>query len=283
MLWKKYLKKNIGILGLIIGILSIFLSIYFYKKSIKKPEPILITDPSRTLIINSEHFSDTSLKIIKSDGNEVTGNVTAIRFYFWNNGNKSIKTSNILEPIKITLSDPNAVIVDYKILKTSRKVVAPKIGIDTKHSGKYLSISFEILEKDDGIMGQVIYSGDPKADLVVSGTIEEVKQIITNHKLIKKSLVKEFCIDFFGPILICGLACGILGLRTYLLHRHPQPPVERPEKTTVMGWLIIIIFSIAVITLLVVKLPESIKESIDSAKSKTIFKAIENIPENILP
>jgi len=58
---KKYLKQISGVIGIVIGILGICLSIYFYKKSIEKPEPILITDPSKTLIVNSEHFSDTTL------------------------------------------------------------------------------------------------------------------------------------------------------------------------------------------------------------------------------
>lgn len=272
---KKYIKQNSGVIGIIVGILGIIvggcISFYFYKKSITKPEPILITDPSRTLIVNAEHFSDTPLKIVRLNGNEVAGNITALRFYFWNNGNKSIKTSNILEPINISLSDPNAIILDYKILKTSRKVVAPEFVRNIESLENELSISFGILEKNDGLTGQLIYSGNPKADLIVSGTIEGAKEILTDSLLVQRRLRTEFL-----PIVFLLLAAMAI-LIDWLLHRKRISNAKLVKKPG--GWIVLgILISVFASVLLT-----NYEDTVERAKSNTMIKAIKNVPENIIP
>ncbi len=275
MYWKKYLKQSSGIIGIVIGILGICLSIYFYKKSIAKPEPILLTDPSKTLIVNAEHLSDTTLKIVRADGNDVVGDVTAIRFYFWNNGNKSIKVSNILEPINISLNDPNAVILDYKILKTSRKVVAPRLMRNVKSTDNSLSIFFNILEKDDGITGQIIYNGDQKTDLVVSGTIEDAKKILTNSDLTKgRFLWKTF--HFQLVLLLVGLVFVFIAFLFILIieiYRY------RKGSEKVLS-LMITVFLFALVS---VSLTVAVISSIENLKTGVIYAMVKNVPNNIIP
>ncbi len=281
---KEYIKRNSGVIGILVGIsaiiISFFISFYFYKKSVAKPEPILITDPSRILIVNAEHFSDTTLKVFRSDGNEVVGNITAIKFYFWNNGNKSIKASNILEPINMTLNDPNAVILDYKILKISRKIVSPKLLKNTSSPENSLSISFDILEEDDGISGQVIYSGKPDADLVVSGTIEDTKEILTNLNLAQRrfwsKLFKQPMFLMTFP-MIFFIIFILFAVRETIIDFKKAKSADKKKAFTEC-----ILFSLLSIFFLIMPFV-LVKGVIADIKREAVVNEIKNVPESIRP
>ena len=53
-----------------------------------------------------------------------------------------------------------------------------------------LNIGFHILEKNDGFTGQIIYSGDPDAKLIMKGVIEGVKEIKTNTSVSRIQMYK---------------------------------------------------------------------------------------------
>ena len=136
----------LGIVGIIITIIGLRLSYYYYKMTTAPPEPVFLIDPARTKIIESKYIFETQLRVVRPNGDEIKGNVTSVRFYFGNNGRKSIKKSNILEPFVITLDDPNGEILDYKILKYSRQVVKPMVERNSVEPKRSLALSFSILE-----------------------------------------------------------------------------------------------------------------------------------------
>lgn len=182
----EFLKRYwFGIVGILIGCLGVFYSV---QKSKYEREPIFLLDSVRTEIINKQIISETSVRVIKSDGTEVTNDLTALRFYFWNDGKKPIKKEDILEPLFLQLSDSSSEIIDYRVLKLSRDVTGFQLSRDKLKEKNVLSIDFRILEKDDGITGQIIYSGNPNSMLLMKGTIEGVKVVGTKIQVQKKYL-----------------------------------------------------------------------------------------------
>lgn len=230
-----FVKRNcVGIIGIIVTIIvAIVVSLYFYKKSIAKPEPVFLVDPLRIEIIDSKHFSETQLRVVRSNGNEIKGDVTSVRFYFWNNGRKSIKPSNILEPLVITLNDPNGEILDYKILKCSRKVVKPIVDRDSVDPNRKLSVSFAILEKEDGLTGQIIYEGNPTANFMISGTIENVGEIITNAKAIRSYVRKRMCLFILLHMVLCIFLFAAI-IKAYLRSPESKPKLIVRDKMETM-------------------------------------------------
>jgi len=200
---KTFLVKNwLGIAGIFIGIA---LACYFHRVSIASRKPCFLIDTQRTIIVDSKHFSETPLQVVRSDGSKIKGDITSVRFYFYNNGKKSIRPANILVPLVVSLKDKNGEILDYKILKTSREVVQPMIDRDSTNPKQNLTISFNILEQNDGLTCQLIFTGNPNAGFKISGTIEGVKDIITNPSLIRKIFLGQF-----------GKVMGVLLLATFI-------------------------------------------------------------------
>ena len=258
-----------------------------YKKSIAKPEPVFLIDPVRTKIIESKHILETPLRVVRPNGDEIKGNVTSVRFYFWNNGRKSIKKSNILEPLVITLDDPNGEILDYKILKCSRKVVKPVVGLNSVDPSKSLSLSFAILEQEDGLTGQVIYRGEPEAKLVIYGTIEGVWKILTNASIIQRGWPKEFIkIIAIGILIIltAGLFIFAECMSSKVRDKATKPKPTKPKPTnwseTSLGAKI---FFIGFCTVVIILVLFGLKDKIKEAKRKALTSIIQKVPKDIIP
>jgi hypothetical protein len=146
---KEFVKSNW--IGAVIGVLSSGLVAFVsYKYSLSVPEPVFLIDTSRTNIIDSKLFKEAPLRLTRPDGSEIIGDITSVRFYFWNNGKKPIRQQDILEDITISLGDMSGEILDYKILKTSRGFLNIALTRSTSSPRLKLMLSFKILEKNDG-------------------------------------------------------------------------------------------------------------------------------------
>jgi hypothetical protein len=167
----------LGIAGVMIGLLGIGGSYYFYKVSEKEKEPILLVDPYRSVIVEAKSIKDFPLKVVGRDGKPVEKDITSMRFYFWNEGRESIKKADILKPVQLVLSSPNVEIIDYKTLAVSREeIVQPRIALN-QYNGNTLDLSFDILEQDDGFSVQIIFMGSPDTEAEIKGVIEGAKGI----------------------------------------------------------------------------------------------------------
>jgi len=167
----------LGIAGVMIGLLGLGGSYYFYKVSEKEKEPILLVDPYRSIIVEAKSIKDFPLKVVGRDGKPVEKDITSMRFYFWNEGRESIKKADILKPIQLVLSSSNVEIIDYKTLAVSREeIVQPRIALN-EYNGNTLDLSFDILEQNDGFSVQIIFAGSPDTEAEIKGVIEGAKGI----------------------------------------------------------------------------------------------------------
>jgi hypothetical protein len=273
---KSFLKNNwLGLTGGLIGILGLAFSYYFFKISTSPAEPVFLLDPSRTIIVDSKRFSDTPLRVVRDDGRTIQGDVTSIRFYFWNNGRKSIRPSAILEPIVVTLEEKDGEILDHKILKVSRGVVRPLIQRDTADPKRKFNISFSVLEKNDGFTGQLIYVGNPNADLKIFGAIEGVEKILTTQQLISSQSWSEYGkkVGLMAIILVLGLFVG------FILPKLQISPSK--SERTVRTVKIVVLSMVAIFSLMWVYL--TFIDSINIAKNIASKTYVSRIPGGIIP
>ncbi len=147
---------------------------------------------------------------MKENDIPVQGDIISIRFYFWNNGKQPIRKEHILTPLIMSLSGKGGEILDYKLLSLSRKeVINATIERNELEPKTSLNISFRILEMNDGFTGQIIYSGDPNAELIMKGVIEGVKAIKTNASLSRFALYKHMFLNLGLPLLLI-ITCIII-------------------------------------------------------------------------
>lgn len=181
-----FAKKDVinTIISIIIGFI---IGYFFYYIGINEPKPIASIDPLRTEILKSDTITDEPIKIIrKENGKEITSDITAVRFYFWNDGSQPIRKEDILKPISILLSDSTGEILSVKRLAISDSAIDFELKRDSEIPNRKLNIDFKILEKADGASYQLTYVGNPRADFLIDGRIVGVKKIET--RLIISSL-----------------------------------------------------------------------------------------------
>lgn len=149
---------------------------YFQARRVR--EPVYYVSPSRIEIVSSEKASIAPLKIFREDGTPVTNDVSAVVYYFWNQGKEPIRPEDILAPVIVRLCSPNCRILDYKVVRRSREITEFNLSASTENPETELVMNFRILEEGDGAACQLIYEGDRDAELEIKGTIVGVRQIL---------------------------------------------------------------------------------------------------------
>jgi hypothetical protein len=155
-----------------IGITIIF-GYYFLYVGTKQREPTFYVDPVRTTIIDKSNVVGAPLLLLRANGDTISSDVVSVYFYFFNQGEETIKHENVYAPLKIKVGD-KATILDYKMLKTSRDVSGISLSHDTINNA--IAIQFKALEKDDGFAGQIIFEGDKNASVQIEGGIDGTKE-----------------------------------------------------------------------------------------------------------
>ncbi|MDO6468706.1 hypothetical protein Q4498_11335 [Neptunomonas phycophila] len=197
-----WIRKNwLGLIGVVIGLVGLAASYYFYNLSVKEREPILLEEPFRSLLIEADSVKDFPLKVVNPDGTVLEKDVSSMRFYFWNSGSEPIKNLHVLKPLQLLLSDSDVQIIDLRILSITRPdIVNPHIGLATNKTN-LIDINFDILEKGDGFLFQVLYAGNHDAETKLQGTIEGVKYILSNDDIASYHFYKSI-------LLLIGLPLG---------------------------------------------------------------------------
>jgi hypothetical protein len=163
--------RDIVISSIISIAITIVFGYYFLYIGNRERKPTFYVDPTRTVILDKGHAANAPLQLLKSNGDTIRADVTSVYFYFFNQGAETIKRENIYEPLRIVLRD-KAEILDFKLLKVSRAVSGIKLVRDT--TGNSLTIQFKALEKDDGLVGQIIFEGNKNASITLEGGIDGV-------------------------------------------------------------------------------------------------------------
>jgi hypothetical protein len=110
------------------------------------------------------------------DGKPVNdANISAVTVYFCNAGRKGIERLRVKESHAVALG-ANAVVLDFRIVWTTSASCGLKAvpAIDEPTNKRFLD--FDFLKKGNGAVIQVIFSGDPEAPIVMSGTALDSEQ-----------------------------------------------------------------------------------------------------------
>lgn len=159
------------------------LAVFFYFQSRQEREPFYYVAHARHMLMNRELAIGDQLEVY-FEGKQVEGkNVTALQIYFWNSGREPILHDDILKPVRIVLAEGAEILEVDVIQQTRPDIVKFSVSTDRTSNGRLTrtaTCSFDILEKDDGAILQVLYVGDPSASVTMEGVVvgAEVKELI---------------------------------------------------------------------------------------------------------
>lgn len=282
---REFLKRNwLGLLGLFVGLIGILLSVIFYTRTLSSRDPVFVVDPNRTEIIKADRIVGAPLKIVRADGSEISGDITSVKVYLWNRGNISIKSEHILEPLKLTLGDPKGEILDFQILKISRKVVTPEVTRYAEDPARVLLVDFKILEQDDGFCLQIIYAGSSSTNFTIDGHIEGVP----NHIGVSQLEESRFWVVYFRKLKMFGifliiLAVGVGGILIFLsISEYLKKKAGKTFqflKTCIEWSKLIVTIAIWLFMFIWIFILNPLKE----AKKEARQSLVESIPSSIVP
>lgn len=207
----------LGIIGVIIGILGICLSCYFYTLSIKEKSLSVILDSEIIQIMDSKKIQSNKFSVVNSEGEKIENDIFALKLKIINDGDIPIWGKDILSPLRVKLyqyieySKENelhsAYILDY-IPYTSEKADAIKSSIVL--SSSEFDINFRILESGDFIEITVIFSGTKDIVYDAEGIIEGVKKIKTKQLRKNISPLQPFAFDILIIVFILLLISRVI-------------------------------------------------------------------------
>jgi hypothetical protein len=225
------LRKNaLNLLSILIGVAGLVTGAYFYATAREVRRPILVVAEPRIELLRSRPLSSAPIRVMTPDGRVVSSDVTLVRWYFWNAGKRSIKASDVLEPVRIILANSRSRILDSRVLKTSRALTQIDVRRDQADPDHALVIGFGILEQDDGFSAQLILEGDPATRLVVAGAIEGVWSIGSTESFGRsrrvavslRSLGTMILVLSASVVACVGLMFGLAKLVEWLGGRFPK-------------------------------------------------------------
>jgi hypothetical protein len=156
----------LGIVGILVGLV---VSWYFYEKSIQLRSPVFVVDFFPSTIYDAKRELRLPFKVFGNDGQQLDKSVHVARHVLLNSGKYPIVSSDILTPLLVTIRDDDSEILSVSVSEQSRRIVSCSVKQEGKKS---FSISFKILEEQDGCSFKLFYSGwrfpkhDVTADIV---------------------------------------------------------------------------------------------------------------------
>lgn len=159
-----------SIVATLASLVAIPLAVILYIEAKEERDLVYIVHPIRTVVARGERPGDLKIEFM---GQPLTNvDVVALQLALWNNGSLNIRPSNVLHPIEVQLIPPGQ-ILEATITKTSRDIMGFTLSNDREYlrQGR-IPISWEILEKGDGVVLQIIYAGPPDTNAKVTGVIE---------------------------------------------------------------------------------------------------------------
>lgn len=162
----------VGIIGSLASVISVPLAFYFYRASIQAPDVTFHVHPVRASLVKT---GQTSQLTVLFNGKQIDTEITAVQVAIWNAGKTPIRPSDILSPI--TLQTTNGVpILAASIRKTSRPVIALRLE-EGKLAAGTLGVSWDILERNDGGVIQIIYGGPADTQITAVGAVVGQPQV----------------------------------------------------------------------------------------------------------
>jgi hypothetical protein len=155
------------IVGPLLGIVGILLGIYFYAQSSRHRDLTYLVHPAKAVVVKTGQVSKLTVLVA---GKEVLTDITATQIAFWNAGNEPIRREHMLRPFVIR-TETGVPIIEATIRKTSREVVSLELDRSRAPEGR-IAASWNILERDDGGIIQVIFARGPDTPISATAVIE---------------------------------------------------------------------------------------------------------------
>lgn len=131
--------------------------------------------------------------------NQLVNNLSIAQICIWNAGKKVINYSDFATGSPLLISIKNGEkILDANILYTKEKLNKLKITVAPDNSS--ISVTFEFLGKNDGVIIQVFHTGKHDSVFSISGKLKEGPSFINNENFVLRATYKMLKNSIFSVV-----------------------------------------------------------------------------------
>lgn len=207
-----FINKNpwLNILFIILTLISIFLSIWFYIKSKRTRKPTYCV---RTFNLVRDKINKIDSVNILYQGEKID-NLSISKIAIWNGGKETISQSDIAknDRFRIEIVD-TASILDFKLLFEKNNANGFKL---TKIDNNCINVEFDYIDFNEGVIIQLYHTATESSDLIIKGSFKGTKEILRNDtsvSIFPKMFYDVLNLKFMKPRVVRKL----LGLMTIIL------------------------------------------------------------------
>lgn len=247
-----------GWIGILIGAIGIFLSIYFYFRSIRAKRPYCLTFTHS--ITSASTVSVRGLEILYRG--EPVQNLAVTKFVFWNAGSETINKSDVPDntPFRIGVTG-NAVLLNHSL--EFLKNPSNSVTFLEDDAGKGLLVQFDYFDRNDGFVLELLHTAESDKSVEVESTFKGAKPLVRRSAApllsLPKPLTKILASETRALIGIIIIICTLLMMADTYFQITPfwWPKISLPATySDWIGFLIsITLFFLAGIYLLRTRLP----------------------------
>lgn len=150
----------------ILAVLSSGFAIFTWLDSKATPELTFYANPARAVVVQRGKASDLA---VTYRNEMVQGDISAVQIAIWNAGKIPIKRGDVLKPVVFSMASGSS-ILEATIRSPGRDVSNISLDQLKLKEGK-ITVNWDILERNDGAIIQVIYMGGPTDQINVSGIV----------------------------------------------------------------------------------------------------------------
>jgi hypothetical protein len=170
-----WLSQNWTAIATVLNIAFAIVTIWLTIALMKKRKLLYHEYDVRTTVFQTEEAGSELTALY--EGQQIEDDVTGVQIAIWNDGDKPIRSEHVLQDAKI-VADDDAHILEPRLVERSRDVTGFEIS---STSDQEVAFSWDILEKGDGGVVQVLYSGNPYSEFKVEGVVEEQGEVYNSH------------------------------------------------------------------------------------------------------
>ncbi len=176
-------RRPFNIVTLIISVLSIGLSVYFWA-STRNISKFVYSIPKDQVKIYDNKISNNSITVLGPDSQKILDDIYVTSITFWNAGTVKIDPEDVRKPIRITINT-NSKLISYRIIKTTDDTII-KPQLELNRNGEIL-VKWKHLDPKFALKIQLIYSGNQNVIQSIDGHILNAGTPIDGRTLTSKS------------------------------------------------------------------------------------------------
>jgi hypothetical protein len=180
--WLTDFFRPVNLIFLVLALLGIFASWYFYNKSEKTGQLVVLVD--QVQVFDKERLGQLPLRVLDANGRVITDNVFAASVTIWNAGTAEIRKADVRKPFRVVIGSGlpplDLTATNYTHENINGFQLAPDGHLNWEH-----------FDPGEGIKLRIIYVANSQLDIKLEGSALGLPAVVNRTEAQRAAAKKE--------------------------------------------------------------------------------------------